>query len=1007
MDGYGFLWIATQNGLCRFDGSNLVTWRHDPLDSLTISDNIVNDITFDEQGNSWIASRGGMSRIKRNNGAVTRFLHDPLSGNSLAGNVLKTILADQEGSIWICPDANGLNKFNITTETFSHFLPSSQVKDLNVRFVNTLICLVQDPNKKNILWAGSQAGLLQFNKESGKWTSFPLLKSRALNPEMFSGKENVIRALHIEKSGIIWLGTWGGGLCRLDPESGNYTIFKYEALQPVNGFRNNISALCPHNENELWIGTEHMGLALFNKKTGTFRFLHDDLTGHLLVPNNSSLIFDRNGYLWVGTFSNGLYYTNLKAHQFNKIHMPFSFLPIAAGIKNPDNFYTGTIETPARLMVVDRKTGKYESFSYHPEKYTSENYFVRILEDKDRTWLLESHNLYYFDPLHKKISLYPEFQPSLFIKKNSDNVSAIHFLMSACISQSGEMWIGSKLNGIFRHDLKSKSTYCYYLPDSKANSIFFQNFVFSMFADSKDRIWYGMTDLGYFSYPGQKFVNLSLARDYPECGVKSAIIRDYVQTPDGHIWLGTENSGIIVIDPDKKPGFIDAYNSGKGLLGNLVKDMAVDSRSHVWVITDKSLAHIDPTAGSVECFGLACGLTTMRQMCIFPDDQVIITSDYGYYSFFTDSIQSFRNEVIPYIKSIRIFDQAVPIDNPFEFATDIRLDYDQNFFSIEYGSINYFNPEQTIYSYMLEGIEKGWVNAGSRDYVSYTNLRGGHYMFRLRVSNGGKEFREISIPLFIGTPYWKTWWFYSLILLFILVAIYLFFNYRMKQVRRHEEIKASYNKTINQLEMKALRAQMNPHFLFNSLNSIRYYILKEDMDNASEYITKFSKLLRMILRNSRQNQISLRDEVQTLTIYVDFEKMRFSDSFEYSIFIDESLNQDEIQIQPMTIQPFVENAIWHGLMAKEGSRKLDIGIRKERNFMIITVEDNGVGRKRSAESKSGQPLNETKSFGLKIMEERFTVLRNIRGKDSHFEIVDLYDPDHEPSGTKVIITYEI
>jgi len=199
---------------------------------------------------------------------------------------------------------------------------------------------------------------------------------------------------------------------------------------------------------------------------------------------------------------------------------------------------------------------------------------------------------------------------------------------------------------------------------------------------------------------------------------------------------------------------------------------------------------------------------------------------------------------------------------------------------------------------------------------------------------------------------------------------------------------------------------MNPHFLFNSLNSIRYYILKDQNKNASEYITKFSRLLRLILKNSRQNQITLTDELHALEIYLEFEQMRFSRSFDYEIHVDVSIQPDKILIQPMTIQPFVENAIWHGLMPKEKDRLMKIDIIKNQRYIKIVVEDNGVGREKASRIKKDE-LIETKSYGLQITEERMSLMKKIGGKESEFKIIDLFDDNNNPCGTRVIITYEL
>jgi hypothetical protein len=366
-----------------------------------------------------------------------------------------------------------------------------------------------------------------------------------------------------------------------------------------------------------------------------------------------------------------------------------------------------------------------------------------------------------------------------------------------------------------------------------------------------------------------------------------------------------------------------------------------------------------------------------------------------------------QQSIIPYFKTFRIFDKIVDIDNPLRFNLPVDLKPEENFFSIEYGAIDYFNPQETVFSYKLDGLDVQWISAETRKYVSYTNLPGGHYTFRLRASDGSDYFSEITIPLFIRTPFWKTLWFYLILIVILLAIIFGFYQYRMKQVRKQEEIKSNYNKMISQLEMKALRAQMNPHFLFNSLNSIRYYILKEQFDDASAYLTKFSKLLRLILRNSRENMITLTQELETLNIYIEFEQMRFNKHFEFIQYVDPSVDLSGTMIQPMTIQPFVENAIWHGLKPKEKDRLLTLSISKEGKMLNIIIEDNGIGRQNSKAIKEEGFMHETKSYGLQITKERFAILRNIRGKKSEFEIKDLFDNDNVPTGTRVTIYYEI
>ena len=201
--------------------------------------------------------------------------------------------------------------------------------------------------------------------------------------------------------------------------------------------------------------------------------------------------------------------------------------------------------------------------------------------------------------------------------------------------------------------------------------------------------------------------------------------------------------------------------------------------------------------------------------------------------------------------------------------------------------------------------------------------------------------------------------------------------------------------------MKALRAQMNPHFIFNSMNSIQKFILKNDSFSASQYLTKFSKLIRLILDNSNESYISLESEIALLKIYVEIEDLRFDNQFEYEIKIDDSLNTDTVQIPSMIIQPYIENAIWHGLLHKETKGKLTLEITKLDNAMIkVVVTDDGIGRQKALELKSKQVLKR-KSYGLQITEDRIDILNKTKSNKTQLQIFDLKDEEGNPSGTKI------
>jgi ligand-binding sensor domain-containing protein/two-component sensor histidine kinase len=1002
-DVEGFIWLGTNSGLCRFDGDEVIVFRHDPVDPNSVCDDDIRSIYQDRYGLIWVGTIRGVSVYSSGTGLFKNYFHDPADQTSLSNDKVQFLTGDDSGFIYIATDANGLDIFDPQTGTFSNLLPSEQTDARPARFVNTFIGYAHDPGESNIIWFGTQTGVLRFNTLTKKFRHYPLDPKAANNPQMISERERVVRDILLDDGGKLWLATWGGGLCHFDPANGKYDIYKYEPMHPATGYRNNIVRLQWKTDNEIWILAPNRGIAVFNILKKEFHFLVDELQEEMAV-NPSDILQDENGFVWISSYSNGLLFTNRSAHQFSKTAIPHPLHGLTVSDKNPDLFYTSIPGIYGRLLIYDTREKRYAVHGYTPHTDQAENNFHGFVPAADRLWLVECYDLYLWDDNAKEVKYFPGFDP---MASKVSEATLNPYLISACIAKSGELWIGTTFNGIFRFNPGDNKTINYYYPDELAGNIYLKNFIHVLFTDSKDRVWYGSTEFGYFDTEKQKFVNLSLGRDFPEAPVKSAIFKSITETPDGHIWLGTVNSGIQVIDPNEPKSFIGSYMSHDGLTGSLIHDMSVDRNGHVWAITNSGLSRINPQTREIENYGREYGLAHLREITTLANGDILILANWGFYRFDPGTVGLFDNNLKPYIKLFRVFDQPLDLNYGSDEKGRVSLRPDQKFFSIEYGAINFFDPEQTTFSYLLEGFDQQWTMAGDRRYVSYTNLPGGDYTFRLRASAGSGRYEEISLTLFIGTSFWKTPWFYLMIIMVISIMVFGLFRYRIHQVRRQEEIRAGYNKTISQLEMKALRAQMNPHFLFNSLNSIRYYILKEDLDNASDYITKFSKLLRLILRNSRQNMITLAEELETLSIYVEFEQMRFGKSFDFKKRIDPAVKPDDIMIQPMTIQPFIENAIWHGLMPKEDDRKLSLSISQKDDYLTIVVEDNGIGRNEAKALKQDSNMGETKSYGLQITSERFDMLQKARGKRSEFEITDLTDSEGNAAGTKVTIHYEI
>ena len=313
--------------------------------------------------------------------------------------------------------------------------------------------------------------------------------------------------------------------------------------------------------------------------------------------------------------------------------------------------------------------------------------------------------------------------------------------------------------------------------------------------------------------------------------------------------------------------------------------------------------------------------------------------------------------------------------------------------------------------YKLQGRDENWQYAPANYTIRYEELPPDKYRLLLQAGNAGNEFTGPvkSLLIIISPAFWNTWWFQITAIIFLGAIFYRGMRWRLKQKFRlqlerseKETQMAELKQKATELEMQALRAQMNPHFIFNSLNSINRFILQNNREQASEFLTKFSKLVRMILQNSAASQIPLESELESLELYLNLEALRFDYHFDYKISVPGDMDISALQVPPLILQPYVENAIWHGLMHKEEKGHLNIDLSEEDDHLYFKITDNGIGREK-AKALSSKSATKHKSMGLRITAHRIAMLHNSEALESPVTINDLVNADSSAAGTEVII----
>jgi LytS/YehU family sensor histidine kinase len=336
------------------------------------------------------------------------------------------------------------------------------------------------------------------------------------------------------------------------------------------------------------------------------------------------------------------------------------------------------------------------------------------------------------------------------------------------------------------------------------------------------------------------------------------------------------------------------------------------------------------------------------------------------------------------------------------------LESTQNFVQFEFNAMVHNNSHQNRYSYQLVGYDTGWQSNQTNQTKSYTNLSPGHYEFKLvACNNDGLAAKPIYFKFYVKPPFYFTWWFITSCLVMLFTMIYIIYRFKVQQIKREEALKTAFNKELANIEMKALRAQMNPHFIFNSLNSIQKFILSNQHFEASQYLTKFSRLIRLILDHAKEDMITLASEIETLSIYIGLEQMRFEDVFSYELRVDPLLNPETTLLPSMLIQPYIENAIRHGLLHRKLPGKLTVRFNfKTSHEMEVIILDDGIGRQQSAALKGKNEVKQ-KSYGMKITQDRLNNFNKIKNTQGSVQVLDVMNDQQVCIGTQVILVIPI
>ena len=1014
-DEYGYLWVGTDDGLNRYTGTNFQVFRNDPGDTLTLSDTRVTTLfatTFEGVPELWVGTRNGLNRLDLKTGLFTTYFHDLGKVGSLSHPTVTSITADGDGTIWVGTE-NGLNMLSIAERESGKFLKFFYARPEEVpgphNFIRKIITGLTSGNE-NQIWVGTRGGLTSV-KYSQNMRS--LISDYDFSGEGWNASENDIRALFLQRqknNTYLYVGNEAGDLLKLniyDPNNG---------YQKIRSFDNFIRDIHIDDYKRIWVATYGGGLVRFiENETAELEmttFLgQPDIRNSLSNSHISDLFVDMTGVIWAAT-DNGLNAIMEPMHGFSVLsHLPGDDNSlVGSGIRSvyEDAYgilWVGTVANG--LTRVNRSTQNYQHFVHNPKDPTSlrVNSIASILEDKLGT-------------------LWVGTWEGGLSQLNGDGKTFTHFLQDPANPKSlpsnviqgiledreGRLWLNTG-NGLSRYDRQSNSFVTYQYDPLDSNSMSSGELQSkAMYLDRYNRLWLGSYGGGLSRLDLKQTGNLDpeTARfdhfqhdSQDEQSISSDIVISLAGTrQDGVdvLWVGTFNSGLTRLnysfEGDQEKFSFKQYTEEDGLCDNVIFGIEADRYHDLWLSTGEGLARFDTETEHFMNYYVEDGLPAngffWGASHRSPSGELFFGGTDGLVHFFPDGITGrliFTPKIS--ISDVKIMNSRVS-DRPKDFnLANLNIDYTENLFSIEWALFDFVNPTKNTYFYRLDGLHNDWVSTGNKNSVTFSNLRGGQYIFRVKGSNynGVQAPEEAVLNIRIRPPLTQTLVFkiISVTIIFLIIYLVIVVRTRMMSLRnqqlresnealsvlikKREQAENALRQSLDEKEVLLReiyhRTKNNMTVIISLLNlqaaGVEQLELKEMFDEIKGRIYSMALVHDQLMRTKDLSVIDLNGYVRQLIANLIYSYSGVGSRISTLIRITGiDVSIDTAVPLGLVINEIITNSLKY---AFPGERKGEITViaQVRQNQLYLKITDDGIGFSRLAED-DGQ-----KTLGMRII----------------------------------------
>jgi len=957
-DENGFIWMPTQEGLLRYDGYELKPFLRTQGDTSIVLSDKLKLLQAGKNGRLYVMA--GLDGFSSFDIKTEKFKNWPYSLSDTIGFAIQRIsrlVEEEDGTIWLA--SKGFHHWNLETDEIQSYYPSEMLSlsDDSARAADRVALLQKDPKNQNYLWFGTEFGLLRFDKTTEELIRFH-------PPKEVTTSVFMPRSLQFGDDGILYIGTWYDGLYSFDPLTQkweNHHLFgqKDDSWE----HNNNIARIRKKSDTELWVLATFRGLFVFNTLTKKFRLISPH-TSLAELPSSSpyslhdplQFLETEDGAIMMPDYW-GIHIIHPQQQQFKKV------VTGAATVRTiiPETG-TGKLYLPAgdQLQVYDPVKKTIETHEIASKNPNEKRIIAGRFSADGKLWLLGRNSFYELQPTGgvKPKSIF-SFDSLQVVPGMHDDSYAYSFL----IDRQQNLWVPLKRKGLLKVHLPTNRSRLYQFSYDYFGKNFNYGFPGDIIETEPNHIWIAFGGgICFTNDAGQTWT------EYPAVTPTDKNIAFHVTTQlqadfQGRLWIGSAKKGLFYLHhnlPQPQPIF--ALTTADGLPSMEVHDLELDQSGHLWLITDKGLSRMHTDSLTFETYGPEYGLEGLQELTLLPSGEMAIAATGGFYLFHPDSVQTDTTTYQPIIHGFKVNGQAFPLDRAVQYLSEIRLNYDQNFFTFDFSAPNYWAPHLVKYQFQLVGVDPDWVDAGDRRSANYTRISPGHYTFMVKASNVKGEWNEAatSLSLVVSPPWWATPWAYMLYTILALLLLTSFFLYQRRRWQLQSDLRLEQEKAKRLKEVDQLKSR----FYTNITHEFRTPLTV--IKGISNQIDSQEKIKTLILRNSNRllnlvNQLLDLSKLETQSLPINWVQ---GDAIPYLKYLTESCHSlagskninlaffskedhlimdfDENKLQQILIN-LLSNAI--KFTPEYGSVKVIAAqiIEKGAPFLKLTVKDTGKG----------------------------------------------------------------